>query len=93
MLFIQPNTSSIRFRLLLTHLISTMAGRALIDGAATVRVVLRDMRRDLHVAQFSDEVVGVITLVRSERDAVRATAEFRPSAARHRVPPIHRLAS
>ena len=49
---------------------------ALIHGAATVRVVLCDVRCDFHVAQFGDELVGVIPLIRSQRDAVCAGQSF-----------------
>ncbi len=38
--------------------------------------ILRDVRRNLHVAAFGDEVCGVITLVRSKRDAMGAGQTF-----------------
>jgi hypothetical protein len=63
--FIQPNTSNDSLALLLTDKISHVSRCALIHGAATVGAVLRDVRRHIHVAQFGDELVGVITLVRT----------------------------
>jgi hypothetical protein len=49
---------------------------ALIHGTAAIRVILRDVRGNLHMTQFGDEVVGVVTLVRSECDAVCARQTF-----------------
>lgn len=43
---------------------------ALINGATALGVILRDRWSNLHLAQFSDEVVKVIPIVATERDMV-----------------------
>jgi len=49
-----------------------MARGAFIHRAATIRIVLSNVRRNLHVPQLGDEIAYVVTLVSPECNAVRA---------------------
>jgi hypothetical protein len=57
-----------------------VAGGAAIDGGTTRAVVLRDMRGHGFVAQFREEVTGVVSLVSAEPDRLQ-TCGFGGSAA------------
>jgi hypothetical protein len=49
-----------------------MARCTLIEDTTSVRIILRHMRRYLHVAQLCDELACVVTLIGPERDTMRA---------------------
>ena len=50
----------------LTHLVTLMAGRAIIDGRGAVFVVLGDMRGDGVFSQGDNELFDVIALIRAQ---------------------------
>ena len=56
----------------LAHPIAVVAGGALVDGAAALGIILRHVRGDVHVPQLADEIMNVIALVGSQRDAAVA---------------------
>jgi YaiO family outer membrane protein len=59
------------------HLVAVMAGRAPVNGTLSVGVVLGDVRRNIQVAQPSDEFFGVIAFVRSKRQSLVQWADLR----------------
>lgn len=56
----------------LTDAVTLMDSGAPIDGRAPVGVVLSHMRRRVQLAHISDELAGVVALVRPDGDPVRA---------------------
>lgn len=51
----------------LIHPVAIVTSGALVDGATTVGVILRQVGSHVHVSRLSDEVVNVIALVSSQR--------------------------
>ncbi len=76
----QPKPFSIRFQMLLAdalaHGVAGMTGRAPVEGGASPPGVAGDVRRHVHGPQLVHEVLGVIALVGSERDAVGSVGPF-----------------
>ena len=81
----------------LRHCIAHVADRSSVDGASAFladlgeRLVLRDMRRDVDLAQLRNMVGGVIGLVFARRDAATCLFAF-GGKHRFRDPPFRRSA-
>src|SRR5207302_198798 len=57
---------------LLAQFVADMPGGPSVDRTATVRVVLRHMRRDLHPSEFPHELLRVIVLIPAQGHALHA---------------------
>jgi hypothetical protein len=78
------------FPLPLADAVPDMSHGPLVEGtAAAPTVILRDMRRDLHVAVPGDEVGRVIRFVSAHRHPLAAGNLFPASAALYRAQPSH----
>src|SRR5206468_180504 len=75
------------FAFLLTERVAGMARGSLVDGAATVRIVLGHMRRGAARPHLLHPVLSVVVLVGAHRDAPRPRGGPSPSPAPPRVPP------
>src|SRR5260370_29099191 len=67
----QPNAFS-AFALLLADRITRVAHRATVDRGGPVGRVLRDMRRNVEVAQIAGELAPIVSLVGAEREPARS---------------------